>query len=82
MIAASVKDPEHQARSAEVVLECGGEIGDLKFVKWGSNWLNAGKFEERLHSSTKVAISFDGSFDYDEDQDDAHPRDFEYSFKI
>jgi Histidine kinase-, DNA gyrase B-, and HSP90-like ATPase len=35
MIVASVKDEERQARSAEVVLECGGNIGDLKFVKWG-----------------------------------------------
>ena len=35
MISASVKDEERQARSAEVVLECGGEIRDLKIVQWG-----------------------------------------------
>ena len=76
MIAASVKDEERQARSAEVVLECGGEIGDLKFVKWGSDWLTASEFEEKLRCSREIAISFDGEFDYDEDQDDVHPKEF------
>ena len=76
MICTSVKDEERQARCAEVVLECGGEIGDLKLVRWGSDWLTANEFEERLHSSTEIAISFDGEFDYDEDRDDVHPREF------
>ena len=82
MIGASVKDEERQARSAEVVLECGGEIGYLKFVKWGSDWLTPSVFEEQLRSSTEIAISFDGEFDYDEDQDDVHPRDFREDFTI
>ena len=82
MIGASVKDEERQARSAEVVLECGGEIGYLKFVKWGSDWLTPSEFEEQLRSSTEIAISFDGEFDYDEDQDDVHPREFREDFTI
>lgn len=82
LIAASVKDEERQARSAEVVLECGGEIGSLKFVKWGSDWLSTGEFEERLRSSSEVAISFSGDFDYDEDQDDVHPKEFREEFKV
>jgi hypothetical protein len=81
LIVASVKDEERQARSAEVVLECGGKIGNLKFVKWGTDWLNTREFEERLRSSTKIAISFDGEFDYDEDQDDVHPREFREDFE-
>ena len=80
VIAASVKDEERQARSAEVVLECGGEIGDLKFVKWGSNWLTASEFEEKLRGSREIAISFDGEVDYDENQDDVHPKDFREDF--
>ena len=82
MIAASVKDEERQARSAEVVLECGGEIGDLKFVKWGPDWLTAGEFEEKLRCSREIAISFDGEVDYDEIQDDVHPRDFREDFTV
>lgn len=82
LIVASVKDEERQARSAEVVLECGGDIGSLKFIKWGGDWLAAGDFEDRLRSSTELAISFDGEFEYDEDQDDVHPKEFREDFKI
>ena len=82
MIAASVKDEERQARSAEVVLECGGEIGDLKFVKWGPDWLTASEFEEKLRCSKEIAISFDGEFHYDEDRDDVHPKEFREDFLL
>ena len=82
MICTSVKDEERQACSAEVVLECGGEIGDLQLLRWGSDWLTASEFEERLRSSTEIAISFDGEFDYDEDLDDVHPREFRDDFNI
>lgn len=82
LIVASVKDEERQARSAEVVLECGGEIGNLKFVKWGTDWLTTTEFEDRLRSSTEIAISFDGEFYYDEDQDEVHPKEFRENFEI
>ena len=65
---------EYQAASAEVVLECGGDIGQLKIIKWGSEWLNTEGFEERLSSSEELIIGFEGEFDYDEDQDEVHPR--------
>ena len=81
LIVGSVKDEERQARSAEVVLECGGEIGNLKFIKWGTDWLTTSEFEDRLHSLTEIAISFDGEFDYDEEQDDVHPKEFREDFK-
>lgn len=81
LIVASVKDEERQARSAEVVLECGGDIGILKFIKWGVDWLDANEFEDRLRSSTEIAICFDGEFDYDEDQDDVHPKEFRDNFE-
>ena len=82
LICASVRDEERHARSAEVVLECGGAIGDLKFVKWGSDWLNTGEFKERLRSTREVFISFDGEFTYDEDQDDVHPKEFRDGFRV
>ena len=63
------------------MLECGGEIGNLKFVKWGTDWLTTSEFEDRLRSSTEIAISFDGEFDYDEDQDDVHPKEFREDFE-
>lgn len=82
LIAASVKDEESQARSAEVVLECGGNIGNLKFIKWGSEWLTVGEFEGRLRSSTELTVSFDGKFEYDEDEDDVHPKEFREDFEM
>lgn len=75
-----VKDEERQALSAEVILECGGAIGNLKFVKWGSDWLGEEEFIDRLKGSTEIAISFEGEFDYDEDLDEVHPKDFRESF--
>lgn len=82
LIVAIVKDEERQARSAEVVLECGGDIGALKFIKWGTDWLMASEFEKRLSASTELTISFDGEFDYDEDQDEVHPKEFREKFEI
>jgi hypothetical protein len=82
LIAKAVKDEERQARSAEVVLELDGDVGDLKFIRWGADWLNVGEFEDRLRACAEVAISFSGDFDYDEDQDDVHPREFRDEFKL
>ncbi|NKI17977.1 ATP-binding protein [Spongiibacter sp. KMU-166] len=82
LIVATVKDEERQARSAEVVLECGGKIGNLKLVKWGTDWLTETEFEERLGTSKEIAISFEGDFDYDEDLDDVHPKEFREEFEI
>jgi len=81
LIVASVKDEERQARSAEVVLECGGEIGDLKFVKLGADWLSTGEFQERLRSTKEISVSFDGEFNYDEDRDEVHPKEFREDFQ-
>ena len=62
-----------------------GEFGwppGLKFIKWGTDWLGAREFEDRLRSATELAISFDGEFQYDEDQDDVHPKEFREDFEI
>ena len=65
-----------------MVLECGGSIGQLKIVKWGSEWLSAEEFESKLRNSREFAVSFLGEFDYDEDQDDVHPREFRDDFQV
>ena len=82
LIGATVRDEERQARSAEVVLECGGDVKDLKIVQWGTHWMSESEFERKLHSSEELAISFDGEFDYDEDQDDVHPKEFREDFDM
>jgi hypothetical protein len=82
LISDLVRDEERQARSAEVVLECGGEIGSLKIVKWGPDWLNTEEFKERLGQSEELVIHFDGDFNYDEDKDSVHPKEFRENFTL
>lgn len=82
LIAKSVRDEERQARSAEIVLECGGRIGDLKIVQWGADWLSGAEFESKLNCLKEVAVTFEGEFDYDEEQDDVHPREYNRDFSI
>jgi hypothetical protein len=82
LVATSVKDEERQARTAEVVLECGGDIGNLKLVRWGEDWLSSREFEERLGTATMLTLSFDGEFSYDEDSDRVHPKEFREDFQI
>ena len=80
LICKLVRDEARQARSAEVVLECGGDIGALKIIKWGPEWLDTKEFEQRLRSLEEVAIGFDDEFGYEEDIDEVHPQDFRENF--
>jgi hypothetical protein len=82
LIAASNIDVEDKAKSAEVVLECGGQLVDLPIARWGDEWVDAQNFRNRIAMLNEVIISFDGEFDYDEDQDEVHPRDFRYNFTL
>jgi hypothetical protein len=69
LIAQNVADEMIQAKSAEVVLQCGGDVDALKIVKWGANWLNAAELEERLRSSQQFIVNFRGGFWYDQKED-------------
>jgi hypothetical protein len=75
-------DEEQKARSAEVVLECGGQLGKLPIARWGDEWIDAESFWDRIAMLDEVVISFDGEFSYDEDRDDVHPRDFHQNFTV
>ncbi|MDE2823960.1 MAG: ATP-binding protein [Chloroflexota bacterium] len=48
IIGAVVADEERQALSAEVVLECGGDLGELKILQWGAQWMSESEFEQEL----------------------------------
>jgi hypothetical protein len=81
LISVTVNDEEFQAKSAEVVLECGGDIADLKILKWGADWLSGAEFRQRLIDVKKFDVSFDGEFSYDDDIDDVMKREFRDEFK-
>ncbi len=81
LISESVSNGYRQAQAADVVLSCAGNIGELKIVEWGSEWLSEGELRERLKFMNILYISFDGHFIYDEDNDDVRPREFEENFE-
>lgn len=81
LLAEHVLDEERQAKTAEIVLECGGNVGALKIVKWGADWLNAAEFVAQLSESDHLHISFDGEFSYEEDEDTIHPKEFRQDFR-
>lgn len=80
IIASQVLDDERQAKTAEIVLEFGGDPGDLKIIKWGADWLSRDEFVSHLRKSQRLLINFDGEFSYDEDADDIHPKEFRQNF--
>ncbi|WP_415643944.1 hypothetical protein [Sphingomonas antarctica] len=81
IVASHVLDDERQAKTAEIVLEFGGDPGDLKIIKWGADWLSRDEFVSRLQMSRRLLINFDGEFSYDEDADDIHPKEFRQYFR-
>src|SRR3546814_20760732 len=81
LVARTVDDEEIQAKAAEVVLECGGKIADLKIVKWGADWLNSQDLRERLIEVDRFDVRFNGEFEYDEDVDAVMHREFRNEFE-
>jgi hypothetical protein len=82
LIAQHFKDEEAQARGAEVVLGCGGDIGPLKIIKLGQVWLDQHELREHLELKKRIDIGFKGDFTYEEDGDDVLPREFRDDFKL
>lgn len=83
IIGMSRSDELHKARCAEIVLECGGAIGDLPIACQGPNdWLNVSEIRDRFEDASELTITFDGEFSYEEDTDDVHPREFKSFFEI
>ena len=72
---ASLTD-EDKARGAEVILLFGGKIGSLPVARWRGEWLSTEEIKELLAASEEVAVLLDYTFEYDEELDDVHPKDF------
>lgn len=82
-IARTSGDELYKARCAEVVLECGGDIGDLPIVRRGvDEWLSSKEFCELIVKLDELLITFDGEFSYEEDEDNVLPREFREGFEI
>jgi hypothetical protein len=75
-------DDETKALAAEIVLECGGDIGLLPIVSWAAEWLSAEEFAAKIAEEGELILNFEGKFYYDEDADSVHPREFKDSFEV
>jgi hypothetical protein len=83
IIAKTNTDDQLKAKCAEVVLECGGDIGDLPVACMGcAEWVNSKRLRQLLLDWDEFIVSFDGEFTYDEDSDDVLPRDFRSFFEV
>lgn len=73
-------EPEVQAQVAEVVLECGGDPGDLCIVRYGDSWLSRSELLEQLRSLKSFRALF-GDLGYEGD-DPVSRGDFENYFEM
>jgi len=74
-------DEERKAKSAETILECGGDIGQLPIARWGEDWMSRTDFRGKIEDRKELVINFEGEFSYDEDEDAMHPREFKEEFE-
>lgn len=82
LICQHVHDEEKQAEAAEVILGCGGTLGNLKIVCFGGEWLDQHQLTALVKDRVKLSIQLEGEFSYDEDHDDVFPRAFRDSFQM
>jgi hypothetical protein len=75
-------EDEMKANAAEVILECGGDIGSLPIVQWADQWMSREEFHARVANESELLVNFAGAFSYDEDEDEMHPRDFKANFAV
>jgi hypothetical protein len=83
LIAATTAAEPYKAACAEVVLECGGEIDTLPIIRRGEDeWLNSAELCSLAQTITEVAIVSEVDLNYDEDEDQMHPKEFRDSFEL
>ena len=81
LIAASSLSPKEKHRAAGVVMQCGGDPGELPFVIHAHEYLNRVQIEELLREKEEIVMFEHDEVEYDEDADDCLPRDFKEKFE-
>jgi hypothetical protein len=82
LIAPAVIAEEQKAQAAEVILECGGDIGDLPIASVGDEWLTSDGFKDLLNHNDDLMIRFEGEIEFDDELDDVPPKDFRRAFEV
>lgn len=76
---ADAEVPDSQkARTAAVVMACGGNVAKLPVIWWQDVWMNTEQFVEAVQSLDQLVVH-EGPISH-EDDDDVTKRDFEASF--
>jgi len=65
LIERSDMDALQKARSAEIILECGAEVGELPLARRAGQWLNSNAFVQLIASCSEIAI-FVGDVDHED----------------
>jgi hypothetical protein len=81
LIEAASLDGGTQAQAAQIVLLCGGAIGELPVARWEGEWISISRLSEMVAGVTELAVYFSDSVTYDEDLDGVHPKDFSNHFR-
>lgn len=53
-----------EARVAEIVLECGGDVGNLKIVRWGREWLDCRELDQKILEAEEIVVAVDTQFEW------------------
>lgn len=74
---------ENKLNYADVILQCGGDIGGLPIVRIGEDkWLDILGFTDFVNNSSRLILIDNELLSYDEGEDDVLAREFSSYFKI
>lgn len=80
LIAASSTYDYAKCVMAQVVLRCGGAIGNLPVARWAGNWMSQDELKNKIATRSTIYVYNEDEVTYDADYDDVHPREFESGF--
>jgi hypothetical protein len=82
IISGSNLSGEVKLRATGIVMQCGGDPGNLPILKFGDDYPALDQLRKMLLSVDQLNVYDGEQIDYDEDQDRCHPRDFARDFEV
>ncbi len=72
---------EGMLKCCAIVIQCGGNVSDLPIIRKQDTFMNSKEFQEDIKKMDEFVFFNGEEVEYDEDVDDAHPRDFKQYFE-
>jgi hypothetical protein len=82
LIAGSSLSGEAKLQAAGVVMQCGGAPGNLPILKCSDDYPTLEELRNLLVGLKQFKVYEGSEIDYDEDQDQCHPREFAKDFEV